>query len=75
MSSGPIARMMTLFWSSTLNNKTANHHVFTGLNKRASADVAQTYRNQISNKNLIRISSSKSGGGSATWHVDFVSDY
>src|SRR5260370_1157013 len=28
-------------WPNPLNDKTANHHVFTGLNKSASADVAQ----------------------------------
>ena len=40
-SSGPIARIMTLFGPRSLNDKAANHHVVTSLHKAASADIAE----------------------------------
>ena len=40
VSSGPMARTITLFGCSPLNNETANHHVVARLHKAASANVA-----------------------------------
>ena len=54
VSSGPIARMITLFGPRALNNKTANHHVRVGLNKAAGTDVTKT----------------RTGGGSQIVHLD-----
>ena len=39
-SSGPMARTITLFGCSPLNNEPANHHVVARLHKAASANVA-----------------------------------